>query len=335
MHVLTDELDQIALPVSMADKGSVLTIGTFDGVHMGHQHLIRQLVAHARRVGCLAGLVTFYPHPSAILFPANTPLYLTTPEEKAALLARLDLDWVAILPFQHKLAATPPRDFIAHLYQQLNVRALWVGEDFAFGRDREGDIPTLQALGREMGFQVQVLPVVNNGDQKISSSRIRALIQGGQVLEAARLLGRHYRIAGEVVHGAQRGRRLGFPTANVDIPPNRIIPAHGIYATYACLGPEQYPSVTNVGVRPSFDNGHRTIEAHILGFEQDIYGRQLVIDFVAWLRPEQRFHDVKDLIAQIDRDVAEAREILGVRPSNTSPRIISIFRGEDAPETGA
>jgi riboflavin kinase/FMN adenylyltransferase len=311
MYVLTDDIDQITLPADLNDRGSMLTIGTFDGIHLGHQYLISRLVTHAKRGGYLSGLVTFHPHPSAVLSPQHTPLYLTTAEEKAILLEKLGLDWAVILAFKSELAAISPRDFARCLYRRLNMRGLWVGDDFAFGRNREGNVETLQALGSEMGFQVQVIPVVNNGGQKISSSRIRALLWDGDVLEAARLLGRRYRLSGRVVRGARRGRRLGFPTANIDVPPDRVVPAHGIYATYACLGSQRYESVTNIGVRPSFDSGARTIEAHLLGFDRDIYGHDLVIDFVARLRPEHRFHDVKELIAQIDQDIVEAREILG------------------------
>jgi riboflavin kinase/FMN adenylyltransferase len=194
--------------------------------------------------------------------------------------------------------------------RQLRMTELWVGKDFALGYGREGTSEVLRALGKEMGFSVETIsPLVWKG-KIISSTRIRSLLFRGRVREAAELLGRYPSLAGEVVRGAQRGRCLGFPTANLEVRAERAVPANGIYAVYAILGEERYEGVANVGVRPSFDNGERTVETYILDFEADIYGCDLVIEFVQRLRPEKRFTEIKDLIGQIEKDVIEARRIL-------------------------
>lgn len=302
---IIDDLSQVHL-----DKDTVLTIGAFDGVHRGHQKLVGQLLQKARQTHRLAGLITFHPHPSAVLAPRNPTRYITTPGEKVALLERLELDIVAILPFNREMAQTLARHFIEMVSRQLRMRELWVGEDFALGRGREGTPEVLRALGQEMGFSVEIIPPLIWKGESISSTRIRSLLFRGQVREAAELLGRYPSLAGEVVRGAQRGRCLGFPTANLEVRAERAIPANGIYAVYAVLGAERYRGVANVGVRPSFDNGERTMETYILDFEADIYGCDLVVEFVQRLRPEKRFTDIKDLIAQIERDVVEARRIL-------------------------
>lgn len=320
MHVLTNTLERLALPDQWVDRPSSLTIGAFDGIHRGHQSLIRQLVESAHAQNHLAGVVTFYPHPATLLSPSTSPLYLTTPGEKNILLESLGLDWTAILPFTHALAATCFQDFVTHLYHQLNMRHLWVGRDFALGYRRQGTVPALQELGRQMGFEVQLADYVQEGMERISSSRIRTMLRHGKVSEAAVLLGRPYSLAGEVVHGAQRGRCIGFPTANVSVPDDRVAPANGVYATWAHLGEQRYASVTNIGVRPSFDHGQRSVETHLLGFSQDIYGCDLLIEFVARLRAERRFADVQDLVAQIGRDAAQTQEIL----LGTSPIVQSL-----------
>jgi len=304
---IIDDLSQVHL-----DKNTVLTIGAFDGVHRGHQYLIRQLLRKARRTHRLAGLITFHPHPSAVLSPGNPTRYITTPGEKVALLERLGLDIVAILPFNREMAQTLARRFIEIVSRQLRMTELWVGKDFALGCGREGTPEVLRALGQEMGFSFETInPLVWKGEV-ISSTRIRSLLFSGRVREAAELLSRYPSLAGEVVRGAQRGRCLGFPTANLEVRAERAVPANGVYAVYAVLGEERYQGLANVGVRPSFDNGERTVETYILDFEADIYGYDLVVEFVQCLRPEKRFTDIKDLIAQIEKDIIEARRILAV-----------------------
>lgn len=296
---------------------TILTIGAFDGVHRGHQALIGSVVTQARATDRLAALITFHPHPAVVLAPERAPHYLTTPGEKAALLERLGVDLMVLLPFSRETAATPAQDFMETVARHLRLRELWIGADFALGQGREGNPARLQEIGQQLGYQVCVVEPVLTGEQVISSSRIRALLRGGRVAEAARLLGRYPSLSGEVVVGAQRGRTLGFPTANLEVRPERAVPADGVYAVYAQLGADRYPAVANVGVRPSFDNGQRTVETHIFDFDQDIYGCDLVVEFVARLRDERRFQDIDDLVAQIGRDSESARQILSSEPQAT------------------
>ncbi|HFD38573.1 MAG TPA: bifunctional riboflavin kinase/FAD synthetase, partial [Anaerolineae bacterium] len=301
MMQIVDDLTKLDLR-----RRSIVTIGAFDGLHRGHQALIEQVVRQARATDCAAVLITFHPHPAAVLTPDRAPRLLTTPAEKAALLAEMGLDLMVLLPFDRETAATPARAFMETLCAHLHPRQVWVGDDFALGRGRQGDVAYLRELGRELGYELHALEPLREGGQIISSSRIRALLAQGAVEEAAELLGRYPRLAGEVVYGAQRGRALGFPTANQEVPPERAVPANGVYAAFALLGDERLPAVTNVGVRPSFDNGQRTVETHIFDFDRDIYGCELVVEFVARLRDERRFEDIEDLAAQIAADGEQA-----------------------------
>ncbi|MCL7451652.1 MAG: bifunctional riboflavin kinase/FAD synthetase [Anaerolineae bacterium] len=302
---LIDDLSKLSLR-----QETILTIGAFDGVHRGHQALIARVVNRARATNRLAGLLTFHPHPAVVLAPKRAPRYLTTPGEKVALLEGLGMDLVVLMRFDRELAATSAHDFMAQISTRLRLSELWIGADFALGRNREGDVPRLRLLGDQFGYAVYVVePVVDDG-APISSSRIRALLLEGDVEEATELLGRYPRVSGQVVGGAARGRNLGFPTANLEVRPERAVPANGVYAVYAVLGRERYPAVANVGVRPSFDNGERTVETHIFDFDRDIYGCDLVVEFVARLRNERRFEDIGDLIAQIGKDMEAARAIL-------------------------
>lgn len=300
------------LPSANLNSDTILTIGAFDGVHRGHQHLIQQMVEEARQTNRLTGLITFYPHPSAVLSPYNPTRYLSTPGEKAALLERLGLDILAILPFDQDMAQTSARDFVVLVSRHLRLAELWVGEDFALGRAREGDVEALQALGQELGFTVRVIEPLTWQGQIISSTRIRSLLLKGKVRQATQLLGRYPSLAGEVVRGSQRGHCLGFPTANLEVRQERVVPANGIYAVYARLGEERHLGVANIGVRPSFEaSGQRIVEVHILDFDEHIYGCDLVVEFVERLRDELRFTDVEELKAQIEQDIAQARHILG------------------------
>ena len=310
--IVIDDLDKAGLVDGLGDKspGTVLTIGAFDGVHRGHQALIGQVVARARASGRRSVVVTFHPHPAMVLAPERAPRYLTTPGEKVALLEGLGVDLVVLLPFSRKMASTPAREFMASLAHNLRFRELWVGTDFALGRGREGDVSRLRELGHDLGYEVYLFDPLQEGEEPVSSSRIRALLAEGRVEQASHLLGRYPSLSGEVVYGAQRGHTLGFPTANLEVRPERAVPANGVYAVFAVLGSERYPAVANVGVRPSFDNGNRTVETHIFDFTQEIYGCDLVVEFVARLRDERRFEDIDDLVSQIARDSETARNIL-------------------------
>lgn len=304
MHVI-DDLAKAGL-----ERETILTIGAFDGVHRGHQALISRAVARARATGRVSGVLTFHPHPAVVLAPQRAPDYLTTPGEKMALLERLGLDLAVLLTFDEQMARTTAREFVEMVSWHLRLRELWVGVDFALGRNREGDVDYLRRLGQELGYQVHVMePLVVEG-QAVSSSRIRRLLREGDIREASRLLGRYPSLSGEVVVGARRGHSLGFPTANLEVRPERAVPADGVYAVFAVLGKERHAAVANVGVRPTFDNGQRTVETYILDFEGDIYGCDLVVEFVSRLRSERRFESIEDLIEQIGQDSEMARRIL-------------------------
>jgi riboflavin kinase/FMN adenylyltransferase len=293
------------------NSDTILTVGAFDGVHRGHQHLIQQMVEEARQTKRLAGLITFYPDPSAVLSPYNPTRYLSTPGEKAALLERLGLDILAILSFDQGMAQTSARDFVDRVRRHLHMVELWVGEDFALGHAREGHVEALRTMGQDLGFTVRVIEPLTWQGQTISSTRIRSLLLKGKVRQAAQLLGRYPSLAGEVVRGSQRGHCLGFPTANLEVREERVIPADGIYAVYVRLGEERHQGVANVGVRPSFEiGGTRIVEVHILDFEETIYGCDLVVEFVERLRDERRYTDAEELKAQIEQDIIQARCVL-------------------------
>jgi len=303
---------------SATSTDSVVTIGAFDGVHLGHQALISQLVARAQLLGCQAALITFHPHPSAVLASAGadepggrpSPRYLTTPAEKATILEGLGIDLLAILAFTHQMANTQASDFLAQVCNALAMRELWVGPRFALGHDRQGDIPTLRALGRDLGFELRVVEPLITGGEVITSSRIRRLVLAGRIRETAHLLGRFYSIAGEVVHGDHRGRLLGFSTANLEIQAERIVPSNGVYVGYAWVGEERHGTAMSIGVRPTFGVHERLLEVHLLDFDGDLYGTDLRVEFVERLRPEVRFDSAQALITQMHRDKAQARDIL-------------------------
>ena len=310
------------------DRDSILTIGAFDGLHLGHQAVLQRLLARARETARLSGLVTFQPHPRSVLSNVAEPKYLTTLEEKAALLQQMGLDILFVLPFTPALAAMLALEFISALYTGLRMRELWVGPDFALGRKREGNVSVLREIGETMDFALQVVAPVTQSQQIVSSTYLRSLVAAGDVAEAARWLGRYYSLSGAIVPGAGRGRQLGFPTANLAVLQEKIVPTDGVYPVFAEVEGVRYQAVVNIGVRPTFDNGRgctgvlrtptseRTIEAHLLDFGRtfgspgDLYGRKMTVQFVARLRAERRFERVADLIAQIQRDCDQARRIL-------------------------
>jgi riboflavin kinase/FMN adenylyltransferase len=310
MHVLTTEIDQLSLPAELAQSGVVLTVGAFDGIHLGHQTLIRQSIASARVLSYAAGLVTFCPHPAAVLYPDRAPQILTSRQVKLDLLRAEGLDLVALLLFTGRLRDASPRDFVQALCSRLHMRELWVGPDFALGKDRSGDLAALEALQCSLGFTVHQVPYVTQDGRRISSSQIRALLASGRVAEAAQLLGRWYSLRGRVIHGKKLGRTIGFPTANLQICPDCLIPAYGVYATTATVDGVQYAAATNVGVRPSVDNGPPSVEAFILDYDRDLYGHEIELAFVRFLRPEMRFENVQGLIDQMRRDVVQTRRVL-------------------------
>lgn len=290
---------------------ALVTIGVFDGVHRGHQYLIERLVAEAHEANQLAVVLTFYPHPDVVLRGVSGRYYLTSPDQRADLLLGLGVDWVVTQPFNYDLQHMRAGTFVDLLRQHLNLSALWVGADFAMGHEREGTVEFLKAQGAAQGFSVRELELLMNGQsEKISSSAIRNAIQSGDLEQARAWLGRGYSLFGEVVHGEGRGRKIGFPTANVAIWDEQLLPANGIYAGWAWLDGQRYMAATNVGVRPTFSGSNITVEPYLLDFDRDIYGQILTVSFEKRLRPEAKFNGIDALIQQIGLDVEAARAYL-------------------------
>ncbi len=293
------------------DQPSVVTIGVFDGVHKGHQHLIRRLVAEARARNHLAVAITFFPHPDVVLRGLQGRYYLNSPDERAELMGELGVDYVITLPFDDALRQIRAAAFVDLMCEHLRLDSLWVGADFAMGYKREGNVDYLRAQGDEKGFSLQVIELVmQDGDGTISSTAIRQALLAGDVDNAREWLGRAYSVSGKVVHGDHRGHEIGFPTANIDVWEGQVIPANGIYAGWAYLNGERWMAATNVGVRPTFDVTGITVEAYLLDFDREIYGENLTVTFEKYLRPEERYESVDALIAQIGRDVDVTRAYL-------------------------
>ncbi len=296
-----------------------LTMGVFDGVHRGHQYLIQQTAEAAAAVGGKAGMITFWPHPLEVLRPTMQVRYLTMLEEKLDVLASLGkLDMVVVVPFTPTLALTSAGDFMAMLARHMTLRALVEGADFAFGHDRGGDMAFLRAYGQAHGFTVHTIDLQLADHERISSTRVRRLLSEGQVEEAAALLGRAYSVRGLVVRGDQRGRLLGFPTANLSIDPQKILPADGVYAVRVRIDQTTYAGVTNIGVRPTLDGTRHLTEVYLFDMQRDLYGKALEVQFIARLREERRFAGVEALKAQIAADVQQARVLLG-QPAERAP----------------
>jgi len=294
-------------------KETLLAIGVFDGIHLGHQRLLTHLRDEARRKNWLSGVVTFKSHPKAVLSPENKLLWLSDLETRISLLRGLGIDVVVALPFTPELARLTARRFVQLLKEHLKMRGLIIGPDFALGRGREGDAEKLRLLGQEMGFSVEIIPAVVLDGQVVSSSAIRQALAQGDMKKAEKLFGRLFRLNGQVVSGDRRGRVLGFPTANLELKPEQALPSDGVYATIAHVGHELMPSVTNIGVRPTFGGSERLVETCLLDYQGELIGQKLTIDLVDKLRDERRFDTVEELKAQIGRDVEQARQILSER----------------------
>jgi riboflavin kinase / FMN adenylyltransferase len=290
---------------------AVVTIGNFDGIHLGHQLILRRLVEEAHRAKCPAIVISFEPHPKMVLHPDRRPFYLiTSPEEKIRLLALLDIDTFILIPFSIEYARTTAEEFVRGvLAERLHIRKIIIGHDYTFGRGKEGNEAFLTDFGKRLGFDVEVMNAIRVGETTVSSTRIREALLAGEVRLAASLLGRPYNLAGRVVSGHRRGVRLGFPTANIR-PDKELVPARGVYAAYVLLGGIRRPGALSIGRNPTFTDGKRSIEAHILDFNENIYDKTLDILFIERIRDEIRFDSPGELIAQIDRDITRVREIL-------------------------
>lgn len=292
---------------------SLVTIGVFDGVHRGHQHLIQQLVDEAHNSGRLAVVLTFFPHPDIVIRKLEGRYYLTTAEQRAALLMNLGVDHVITHPFDEQLRQMRAADFVDLLCEHLHMSVLSVGADFAMGYKREGNVEFLRQQGEQKGFELRVVDLVSNDSKTISSTAIRQALEAGQVEQAREWLGRSYTVTGPVIHGEKRGRLIGYPTANMHIWEQQVIPANGIYASWVWLGDERFMAATNVGVRPMFAGEDITIEPYILDFDRQIYGQELTVSFEKRLRDEAKFDSLEALIAQIGADVEASRDYLAAQ----------------------
>ncbi len=304
---------QSALPPDVT--GTVVTVGTFDGVHRGHRAVLEEIETRAARRGLHSVLVTFDRHPLDVVRPEASPELLTTPDEKKAILAQSGLDYVAFLPFTPTLSRYTPEEFIRLvLCNRFRVAEFVIGWDHGFGRSRSGSIDTARQLGKELGFAVDVVPAVTAGKRTISSSSIRGRLAAGDVEDAWRQLGRPYSFRGPIVHGLGRGRALGFPTANIRAPAGRkLLPKSGIYAVRASLRTEIREGLLHLGPRPTFVGSPPSIEVYLLDFDRDIYGQDVKVDFLARLRDVEPFATAAELIAQMQRDRERARDYFGGR----------------------
>lgn len=305
MQVIRD-LDSLTEP----PRHAVLTLGNFDGVHLGHREIFRRVVDQARARQGTAVVVTFEPHPLRLLAPDKAPLRLNTPEEKVRLVAASCIDMLVVLDFTRALAGMPAAAFVGEiLVGKLGVEHLIVGYDYAFGRDREGDTAFLAGQARRHGFTLEVLEPIRAEQQAHSSTIIRKCLHEGRVADAIRVLGRNFTLDGTVVHGAGRGGKLGFPTANL-VSQKEILPREGVYAVKVKWRQSYYDGVINIGRRPTFDGGAPSLEIHLLDFRGDLYGQCLRIYFVDRLRDEQRFATVEALQAAVGTDIVRARQLL-------------------------
>jgi riboflavin kinase/FMN adenylyltransferase len=292
--------------------GNVVTVGVFDGVHRGHQALVARVCEEAQGRGLGAGVVTFHPNPVTVLRPDVTISYLTSLERRVELLRGAGAGWVAVVQFTSELALVSAEDFSRMLVDDAGMKLLIVGEDFRLGRAREGDVPRLRAIGSQLGFEVQTLPLVAGDDEEISSTRIRRALAGGDMRGVAALLGRPYSLRGPVLHGEERGRSLGFPTLNIGVSADQALPPDGVYVTRAEIQSgadwgRVLHGATNIGTQPTFDGTRRRVETHLIDFDGDLYGHVVNIELLQRLREERKFEGVDALVAQIERDVAETR----------------------------
>ena len=288
----------------------VVTLGNFDGVHLGHRELFRNLVKTARQLNYPSTIFTFDPHPLKLLAPEKAPKLLNTPEEKQRLIAASHVDYLIECPFTPEFSAMSPEQFVTDiLIEKLHIKALVVGYDYAFGKGRRGDTEFLKACGEKQGFEVEILQPVGADGLPYSSTRIRQMVTAGDVSGVVRLLGRQYNLEGMVVPGEQRGRELGFPTANLETD-KELLPATGVYAVKVRYGLQEYSGVVNIGNCPTFDRKNSTIEVYLLDFTGQLYGEKLRIYFVERLRGEQKFSSINDLVGAIEGDILQTRQIL-------------------------
>jgi riboflavin kinase/FMN adenylyltransferase len=311
MHVVQDAFNSRDLP-----HGGVATIGNFDGVHRGQRAILDRTVTRAGELGVPAVVVTFDPHPLAVLHPERAPVPLTTPKQKEALLGEVGIAVMLVVRFTPEFSRVPAQQFVREfLHEKLGLQEIYVGEDFVFGHQREGNLDLLRRMGEESGFAAHGMREVSWSGERISSTRIRQALSEGKTTEAAEMLGRPYSIAGTIARGDRMGQKLGWPTINV-ASENKLLPADGVYAARVFFPsyPATFDGVTNIGTRPTvYENYQRVVESHILDFKANVYGQRVELQFHKRLREERIFPSVMDLSAQIGRDVEATREYFAAR----------------------
>ena len=321
---MTNKLPRFpAAPLPRLRNGSTVTVGSFDGVHRGHQAVLEEIDRRARLAGRASVLVTFDPHPLEVVNPEAAPPLLTTGPERLEILALSPLDYVLLVRFDRHLASLTPEEFVRDvLLERCGVRELVIGHDHGFGRGRSGDVDTLRRLGASHGFEVDVVPAVDFGGQPVSSSRIRRAVAGGDLASAAAMLGRPYGVVGRVGQGERRGRLLGVPTINLsELSPRKLLPPDGVYAVRVEWRGGGAGGMMNQGPRPTFHDGRRVLEAHIFDFDGDLYGEWVRIEWVERLRDIERFGSLDQLQQQLERDRAQALAALAA--ASTTPRRIT------------
>ena len=288
-------------------RPTFLAIGSFDGIHLGHQKLLHSMVKAAKTVDARTAVITFFPHPKRLLLNLQGPYYISTIQQRVETLANQGIDLIITQPFDDSIRLTRTVDFMEQLCQNLDLKQLW-GGDFALGYKREGDVPTLRKIGEEKGYTVELVDTLVEWEgDRVSSSRIRRSLVNGEIEEVNGCLGRPYTVRGEVTMGDQRGRTIGFPTANLKVWPEQLLPANGVYATYAHVRGKTYTAATNIGIRPTIENNRLTIEAHLLDFDADLYDQTIELTFISRIRPEQKFSGLDALKAQIQVDIDAIR----------------------------
>ena len=311
MQIMTDGVDRVPEGVATA-----VSVGAYDGIHLGHQSVLSSLASLASDRGLQPGVVTFDQHPAAVLRPENAPLMLTDHEQRIELFADIGIEYLYLLQFNAERAETTDREFVTDvIVGRMNAKLVVVGSNFHFGKARSGSVDSLREFGDEMGFEVIGLDLLAESDavEPISSTAIRRALAGGDIEAVNTMLGRHYEVRGEVVQGDQRGRTIGFPTANIAFEAGRAWPAKGVYAAWTTLGDGQrVATAVNIGLRPTFHQhaDQPLLEAHLLDFDEDLYGQNLQVEFVGFLRSERRFSGIDEIAEQLKKDVEHARTVL-------------------------
>jgi len=302
------------------DENTVLTVGTFDGVHEGHKVLIKSVLEKAEKYNARSIIVTFDPHPREIINPGSAGIkLLSTLSERCELLADLGIDQMVVIPFDRDFSLLSSEEFVRNIiWKKIGVKAFVIGYDHQFGKDREGSIDTVQDLGKELGFEAHVVSRQEVENKTVSSTSIRNALQNkGDVSQATKFLGRYYILNGTVVHGDKRGSKIGYPTANIQIDLNKkVIPKKGVYAVWTRVDGQYYPGMMNIGKRPTFEGDKLTMEVHIFSFDENIYGKEVQIQFVERIRDERKFEGIDQLKEQLDKDRQESEKILKSKKPN-------------------